>query len=67
MELKYDFNKERFFNTKPKEVDMKNMKCINASKNLSKKDKEFLMNKEKNEKNMQKNIYNFDTQPENKN
>ena len=66
MELKYDFDKDKFFNTKPKDIDLKTYKYVNTNKNVSKKDKEFLLNKEKNEKNLQKLNYNFDTQPENK-
>ena len=66
MELKYDFDKDKFFNTKPKDIDLKTYKYVNMNKNVSKKDKEFLLNKEKNEKNLQKLNYNFDTQPENK-
>ena len=66
MELKNDFDKEKFFNMKPKDVDLKKYKYVNTNKNIRKRDKEFLLNKEKNEKREQKMNYNFETQPENK-
>ena len=65
MEIKSDFDKEKFFNMKPKDVDLKKYKYVNTNKNIRKKDKEFLLNKEKNEKREQKMNFNFDTQPEN--
>jgi len=50
LDVKYQFNKQKFFNSQPKDVDLKTVDCLNTSKNIRKKDKEFLMNKEKNEK-----------------
>ena len=62
---KYEFNKEKFFHVPPKEIDIQNLKCINTSKNIRKKDREFLNNKEKNMKNLKNNSLNFNTQPDN--
>lgn len=59
---RYKFNKEQFFKGKPKDVDLKNIKCVNTSKNMRKKDKEFLTNKEKNDKNYIHGGYDFNTQ-----
>ena len=59
---RYKFNKEQFFKGKPKDVDLKNIKCFNTSKNMRKRDKEFLTNKEKNDKNYIHGGYDFNTQ-----
>ena len=53
LDLKYAFDKQKFFNSQPKDVDLKEIKennCLDNSKNIRKSDKEFLNNKEKNEK-----------------
>ena len=64
--LRYDFNKEKFFKERPKDVDLRNIKCVNTSKNIRKRDREFLANKEKNQC-LHSNSLEFNTQPDNKN
>ena len=66
MDLRYQFDKEKFFNGPPKNIDLTDIKCVNTSKNIRKKDKEFLMNKEKNDKNFKNSGLGFDIQPDNK-
>ena len=61
----YEFNKERFFNVKPKDIDLKNMKNIHTNKNIRKRDREFLMNKEKNTHTTRSRGLDFSTQPDN--
>ena len=34
IKVKQEFNKEKFFHGPPKEIDMKNLKFINTSKNI---------------------------------
>ena len=65
-ETKYEFNKEKFFNVKPKDIDLKNMK-YNTNKNIRKRDREFLMNKEKNTHVSRIRGLDFSTQPDNGN
>ena len=64
--LRYDFNKERFFKERPKDVDLRKINGVNTSKNIRKRDREFLANKEKNQ-GLQGNSLEFNTQPDNKN
>ena len=61
----YEFNKEKFFNVKPKDIDLKNMKNIHTNKNIRKRDREFLMNKEKNTHTTRSRGLDFSTQPDN--
>ena len=64
LNVKYEFNKQKFFNSQPKDVDLKETNCLNTSNNISKKEKEFLMNKEKNEKRFH-NSLDFEVKTEN--
>ena len=64
LDVKYQFNKQKFFNSQSKDVDLKTVDCLNMSKNISKKDKEFLRNKEKNEKKFH-NSLDFEVKPDN--
>ena len=61
-----EFDKDKFFNRQPKDINLAKIKCLNTAKNLRKRDKEFLMNKEKNEKRLQSNSLTFETQADNR-
>ena len=64
--IRNEFDKDKFFNRQPKDINLAKIKCLNTAKNLRKRDKEFLMNKEKNEKRLQSNSLTFETQADNK-
>ena len=66
LKIRNEFDKDKFFNRQPKDINLAKIKCLNTAKNLRKRDKEFLMNKEKNEKRLQSNSLTFETQADNK-
>ena len=66
LKIRNEFDKDKFFNRQPKDINLAKIKCLNTAKNLRKRDKEFLMNKEKNEKRLQSNSLTFETQADNR-
>jgi len=67
LEKKYVFNKEKFFKEPPKNVNVSDSKyeSITGNKDNTGKEKEFEINKEKNMRNLRKNL-DFETSIENK-
>ena len=68
LEKKYEFNKEKFFKEPPKNVNVKDYKyeSITGNTDPTGKESEFKFNKEKNMRNLRKNL-DFETSIEHKN